>query len=244
MKETAYFLDKVGDKNRKANYINHNLSKYKTLFDPFNDERVVFESTPDYIYSTNALEGLSKIDPLPRILFIYRNPTERIFSEYKFHRYKTKFFKGSFSDYLGWNGETFCSEYFERGKIVSLMNKWYEVFGDNLIVFNFKDLHHPKQFITKLCRLLAIDHQFYADFDFTIKNATFGLRNRKLHLIGLKLQSFVPHWLRKTIIPIYYRFNKTSLPDKTSSEVELLEKLKEAYAEETIDKIKAKVIEV
>jgi len=242
-KETNYFSDKIGSLNNKANYIQHHLSKYESVFPEYDGERIVFESTPGYINSPIALEGLLKLDPPPIILFIYRDPVERIYSEFTFHKYKTKFFKGSFSDYVGWNGHDFSGDYFEKGKIVDHINNWNKKFGENVNVFMFKELKkNPKHFMKKLCGVINIDHSFYNDFEFSTKNATFGLRNRHLHLIALNAQKRIPSSIKKLLIPVYYRFNKTKIPNKTAVDSQLLEALNRAYHDQSLDNIKAKIV--
>ncbi|NQZ78540.1 MAG: sulfotransferase domain-containing protein, partial [Ekhidna sp.] len=232
VKETNYFLDRVGDNNRNANFIDHGLSRYSTFFEKYNGEKVVFESTPGYIFSTTAIRELSQLNP--KIVLIFRDPAERLYSEFTFHCYKTKFFKGSFSDYVGWDGETFSGIYFERGKVTTLTNEWADQFGENVFVFKFDSLKQPKLFMKRLCQVLDISDSFYENFDFTRKNETFGLKNRKLHLMALKIQSYTPKWIRKPLIPIYYSFNKSKIPSKTPEEIDLIKRLKSAYINETL----------
>ncbi len=191
------------------------------------------------MFSDIALNNIKRIKSHPKLLFIYRDPTKRIFSEYRFHRYKTKRFQAEFKDYVGWNGEKFNGEYYERGKIVSHINKWIKQYGEErIIIIPFDGLtQHPRDIMVHLSDLLDINPEFYKEYSFDQKNETFGLRSRRIHNVALNIRRYFPNFLRNIIRSAYYSFNKTALPATTSEENYLLDKLRVAYENENYDSL-------
>ena len=83
MKESRYFLEShynisSGRKTKQE------ASSFKDLFPECNNSQVRFEATPDYLYSQNAIEKISDELAHVKLVFILRDPVDRLFSWFKF----------------------------------------------------------------------------------------------------------------------------------------------------------------
>ncbi len=233
IKETQYFFHKVTAVNREANYIEHGLTRYESLFRCDEKRQIVFEATPDYFYSDTAFDHLDELPTLQKIVFIHRNPAERLFSEYRFHKFKTKHFDGDFRAYAGYQNGDFLGEPFQRGKTTDLLEKWTSKYGkEKILVYGFEALSQPLVFMEKLCTDLNLDSSFYRNFDFQIKNETLVVRNRNLHALAYKIKKQMPSFLANKLQPVYRLLNQSTPPTMSEDDQFVLEKLKEAYADQ------------
>ncbi|WP_370087617.1 sulfotransferase domain-containing protein [Ekhidna sp.] len=232
-KETHFFADHINSYNQSCNYIEHGMSAYNRLFSEVENERIIMEATAGYIDSTNAFEAIPSLDSNPLLFFIYRNPVERIWSEYVFMKYKTKDFKGDLMEYLGYDGNRFSGKNFERGKIVSLINKWIEKVGrDRVYVFDFSDLKRPLYLMRMMCGILKIESGFYDSFSFEKLNESYRVRNRAFHLSAMSIKKIIPKKMTQFASEIYFKLNGSSLPEITAKEKHILSELGKHYADQ------------
>ncbi len=233
IKETQYFFHKVTPVNREANYIEHALDRYESLFPCDEKKQIVFEATPDYFYSDTAFERLDEIPTLQKIVFIHRDPAERLFSEYKFHKFKTKHFGGEFREYSGYESGQFSGERFSNGKTTDQLKKWISKYGkEKVLVYDFNSLSDPLNFMSKLCSDLNLDNSFYKGFNFKIKNETIVVKNQNLHSIAYKVKKRMPSFLAELLQPVYRGLNQSPTPKSSEDDLFILEKLKEAYKDQ------------
>jgi len=240
-KETFYFSENISGVNRSENYLSHGLSRYSEVFEACKNASVFFEATPNYIFDSVAREQIPKLGNDLKVMFIYRDPAERLWSEYRFKRYKKRTFSGSFEDFIGLQGNQCHGHFFERGKILDLINDWSDKMGKSQVwVFHFDDLKkHPRAFMQKMSSLLGIDDTFYKDFVFEKKNETYALRTPKLHRAALKIRKALPDGVKNLLLPLYWKINRTSVPPATPREMEVLALLREAYNDQQFDRIRA-----
>ena len=90
-KELCFFYDKdwpLWNKKVKYNYHLNGLEKYQNLFEHCKsvNAKVVIEATPNYLYSRTALNVIPTLNPRPKILFILRKPSDRVYSIYQFFK--------------------------------------------------------------------------------------------------------------------------------------------------------------
>ncbi|WP_425392309.1 sulfotransferase family protein [Ekhidna sp.] len=233
IKETFFFDDYINAYNKNLNFKNHGLSSYAKYFDGNNGEKILFEASTSYINSSTALEQIPLLHSNPKVLFVFRNPIDRIVSEYLFLKEKKQSVTVSFEDYLGWNGTDFTSLQFRRGKVVSQMNKWIKRMGeDNVIIIRFEDLKRPHILMNKLSELLRIDADFYSTYDFKKLNETFKVKNRTLHEVARRLGNRLPEPIKSTILKTYMKMNVSKV-DKSIISTTMLEQLKMAYHNES-----------
>ena len=241
VKETFYLADDISRFNENLNYKNDGLEGYKKHFTNCNDKsKIVFEATAPYIYFNTPLEVLPQLKPVPKIVFILREPARRLYSQFTFNKYKLKNFKGSFLEYISLGGEKFSGKHIEKGLFADYLEKWVAVFeAKNIKVLTLEQVMQDKvAAMQDLAKWLDIDPTFYNTFDFMKRNETFGVRSTGLHRLGLKLQPLVPYKLQEALIPLYQKLNGTAIPKISAEEERLVNELK-AYYKPANDKLKS-----
>lgn len=239
-KETYFLADGVSKFNRGLNYIENGLNAYSKHFEHWNGESIRVEATAPYIYMDNPIEILPKLESKPKVIAILRKPAERLYSHYKFNRYRMKNIDMSFEEYLNpENIPTGWKDYLEQTDYPIWIEKWQKAMGkDNVLVYQMEEMHKDKvQFMKRVARDLSIDPSFYESFDFFHRNKTVAVKSKKLHRLGLKLEPLVPQWLQEKIIPIYLGMNSSKVPGITEEEKALKEKVTRDYAT-SVNKLK------
>lgn len=90
IKETYFLFDKVMNLNKDANIHEHGWEGYESLFNHCKGESIKVEATPVYFNRQTPLFRIPDIKPLPKVIFMVRNPVQRIFSFYRFQKYRQK----------------------------------------------------------------------------------------------------------------------------------------------------------
>lgn len=222
-KETAFFSDTISKGNINCNFHQHDLVSYARLFPFYKNEKIVIEATPDYIFSKTAISQIPNLESNPLVLFIHRNPSDRIVSEYKFHKYKTKRFNGSLNQFI--NQEQV------RNKVdpYPFYTRWIEK-TNNLKILLFDDLRdNPKKLILSLSGLLEIDGTYFESFDFEAKNESLALKNKRLHDLSYRISNKIPQALKQALAPIYFRFNSSKIPPLNADDMNTVSELRNRF---------------
>ncbi len=235
VKETYHFFQRDEEENGIKIFSEADFSHYQTYFkDCSENMKCIVEATPEYLYSESAINAFKKIEKPIKFLFIYRDPADRMFSDYQFHRYKTKRFKGSFEKYIGYNQGIFEGKKTKQGFYKKFLNNWINAFGsDRIIQRTFDDLKkNPVQFMKSLAEDIGIDAEEFERLNLLQKNKTVKIRNRNLHMKLLKFTKILPQQMIDTLSPIYYTINSGAIPKKTDKEKKLIKELRRYYASE------------
>jgi hypothetical protein len=194
-------------------------------------KRYLLEASPSYIYGKEIIAQRIKKDlgDEVKIIFIFRNPVDRLFSFYE--RKKANAFltdNVSFKDYVKKSlqmSETEINEHREdeealfirgirEGFYIDYLLPWMEQFGDHLKIMFFEDLkNNASAFMQEICQWLALDFGVYLPNDFRVENQTIGYRNRWLHKTFLTInKKFEPFWrknvqLKRTLRALYKGVN-------------------------------------
>ena len=234
-KETYHFFVKDEEEKGIQQFSETHFDDYKKYFKECKaNHKVIVEATPDYLYSESAIKAFSQFEVTPKFLFIYRDPVERMYSDYLFHRYKTKRRTVDFDEYIGFKPESsFSGKKVKQGYYEKYLRKWIEAFGqDNIITMHFENLKkNPNEFMQNLCKRIEIDPSFYQKLTLDPKNKTVKIKNRYLHLILLKVIKFIPKSIIQRVRPIYYKLNSSPVPKKNEKDSLLLNHLRNHYAE-------------
>ena len=222
VKETYYFYDDANADSPFPNYNANGWEKYESLFKGHTSEKVILEASPGYIFAKLAAEKLTEIADLKMIL-IHRKAADRLFSDFQFNKYKTKKFNGSFANYLGYDGRHFGNKVLGEADLTTHIERWTKHMDPSRVrIIRFDELSaDPLLTMQKLATFLGIDAGYYTSYAFSRKNETFGLKNRPLHLLALKIKRYTPSIVQKLITPIYYSFNKTAIPPVSVDEKRL-----------------------
>ena len=210
IKETDFFRhDHTGDLAVDAR-------RYASYFEHCNpSSRVVLEASPGYLgEAATVAPRLRALVPDVKVLFILRDPVERLYSSYNFHRGKLDLPASmSFDDYL-----KHCLDYDCRvgEPQPSGLDPWYlkvlrfgcyvesiaafraQLPAEHLKVMFFESLREDAHaFMVELSGYLCIDPGFWSGFEFHKSNVTFSGRNRTLHRLAMRINAIAEPIMRR-----------------------------------------------
>lgn len=196
IKETNFFLKEyLGSKDQDA-------SHYARYFDGCSREmRHFMEASPNYMRDAEVVaERMAVVVPDARILFVLRDPIDRLISFYKFNIGKLKLPADlTFDEYV------FRCRQYERGEAVPdvRIDQWrlegvrtgryslylkpfVRAFGKARVgVFLYEELRDDAHgFMGRVCGNLGLDAAFYSDFAFERRNASFRAKMGWLHKVA------------------------------------------------------------
>ncbi len=190
---------------------------------------IVMEASPAYLAEAPVVAPrMAQLLPDVKLLFILRNPIDRLYSSYKFHLGKLNIPATiSIEDYvnkclaydrdpasaseLGIN--EWCLKALSVGRYVDSLGPFFEAFPrQNIHVMFFDELERDaRQFMRDLSAFLQIDVEFWDRYQFTKENVTFSVRNKSLHRFAMFLNRTGEQFLRRrptlkrTVTSMYYR---------------------------------------
>lgn len=215
VKETFYLMDEGHPLLRRgSNFHTRGLEGYAEFFgDCGLGARVVFEATTHYMYQRTAIEVLSKLPTPPRIVFMLRKPSERVYSSFRYSQNNLANVRAdlTFARFIelskesgGGGGAALedaagASAFVLRNDIgfsryVEYVSPWVARFGrERVHVLLFEDLRaNPRAFMKDFAARVRLDPSFYDAYDFPLKNETFGVRYPSLHRGVRRLNELVP----------------------------------------------------
>ncbi|MBR9921970.1 MAG: sulfotransferase domain-containing protein [Bacteroidetes bacterium] len=235
-KETGFLLDDVFEFNRESNFINHGIEGYKSFFRECHSGKLLIEASPQYLSQKKIPKEFVRVIPenrIPKMVFILRKPSDRIYSQYRFDCFTRKILPPlNLKEYLSTSRGKYVVE---TTNYYSSLLFWKSIIGiDKIFLVIFEDLvKREKGVMEELSQFMGIDPGFWSEYTFFRSNRTVGVKNLTIHdwlIKGLNSKSF--RMLKKYIRPIYYRLNGFSLPEKTPSDIEILEAINRSlYAE-------------
>jgi len=228
----------------------------------FNTYSNYFKKCPrnaDYIMeaSTGYLHGGIKVAkriktmfPGVKLLFMLRNPTDRLYSYYNhmvsklvsdfdntitFNEYVEKCFEHVNNGINLGQSKTNHLHFaaLSHGRYATYINEYFQIFPREQIKIMFYEKlnNNPKLFMYRLCDFLEIDKDFYNLYTFSKLNVTFSSKLKFLHTLALtannKLERYTRRYpgIKRKIVSIYKYFNeekvkKTVISDKTRASLE------------------------
>jgi hypothetical protein len=227
VKETFFFADEVNRFNKNANIIEHSLEAYSSYFNSkeSDQKKVRLEATAPYIYFENALEHIPKLPSKPKVIFVLREPSARLYSQYRFERFRTKRIQ------MTWEEYSKNDKLILHGDYEYYLKKWVKSLGkDRIYVCTFESLvSDPKECIGDMSSFLGINSVFYDNYNFIQHNETVAIKNKLIHRLGLTLQRYVPHGIQEKILPLYLKINSGKMPLKDPSDKKILKSVKSDY---------------
>jgi hypothetical protein len=185
-KETRFFLNSNYPLPLIRSYEKNNLDAYNEFFRHCCEESVRVEATPDYLYSAGTPEKIRTCLPSSKIIFILRDPVDRLISWYKFAKERGMLAKRcSFEEYVRFQvkpdtlGRKQHTLAMEQGRYFRYIKRFYDEFGeDRICVVFFEDISlNPREVTLKICKFAGIDPGFYKNYEFKVFNKTFAVKN-------------------------------------------------------------------
>jgi hypothetical protein len=253
MKEPFYLMDEEHPRRRThRNYHDYGLDGYERFFKNCKeDHKIVLEATTHYIYQETAREVLASLPTKPRIVFVLRKPSERLFSSFWYTKNNQGRVQGdiSFADFVGflrnpstapegwvWGSSAYVlPRDLQYGRYVEYLCKWRESVGqDRIHIILFENLRSdPKREMVELCGWLGLDASFYDSYAFPVRNPTRSLRSLGLHRIVKALADQVrTAALKEPFKPFYFALQTrqvTSSIARSDADKALLKELDEQF---------------
>ena len=196
------------------------------------DRPVVMEASPGYLGEAAVVAPRMRLlTPGTRLLFILRDPIDRLYSSYHFHRGKLNLPQElSFEDYVDR-----CLRFERQGVSPAELglDEWYlkvlrfgsyadfiAIYRSKLPVRNIKVMffeslrHDARAFMTELSAFVGIDQGFWEEFEFRKSNVTFSARLKGLHRIAMLANRAAEPVLRRypgikqSLVSTYKSFNQ------------------------------------
>ncbi len=227
IKETNFFLRTTESKS--------DLDGYSSHFEHCSGDRykIIMEASPLYVYGGRKIaRALSECLGLIKIVFILRDPIDRLHSWYK-HIKGTRLSREDicFEDFarrglidfknvsprnseriIDISSNNVCLMGIEQGIYVDFLDQWYSVFGDNVKVCFFEHLtNKPLLFMTELCDWLGLDSSIYLSRTFSAENRSVIPRSKFVRQIAERIntkfeKNLRRHYKTKKYLRSFYRF--------------------------------------
>lgn len=226
VKEPFYLMDDEHPlRQLHRNYHDYGLAGYEELFSNCKKHhKIVAEATTHYIYQQTAMDVLSALPTKPKLVFVLRKPSERIFSSFGYTknnqgRVRPDMTFAEFIDHLKSEPEDAARDWVwgashyllprdvTHSRYIDYLSQWRDRVGsDRMRILLFETLRaDPRPVLEELCLWLGIDSSFYGSYPFPARNRTMALRNRQLHSMVLALASKVPlRRLKAPLKPLYF----------------------------------------
>lgn len=226
VKETGFFVRECSGDSSKEKV---KLSRYFAHCD--GNAKIRVEASTSYLaLGQEAIPRIREILGEPRILFILRNPIDRIYSYFNFHAGHLSIPDTvSFEEYL-----LLCQKYnsgeigaeqvpFDEWHLRALAyGRYSEFLKDYLREFSvekvkvmfYEDLKKdPKSFMKEISEYAEIEAEFYDNYGFEKANVTFSSKSQALHKFAVSinrgLESFLRQrpFLKSKLVAAYKKIN-------------------------------------
>jgi hypothetical protein len=152
------------------------------------------EATPYTLYTAGAPAHIGAVAPDATLLFILRDPVQRLYSDYRLHRERGKrIASGSFADFIEGQDELGTPTLVDLGLYYRYLRPFREHFEhDRVMVCFFEELTAgPRREVQRLCHTLGLDPSFFDGYRFTVHNDAGALRSARLHRFAMRLEPVV-----------------------------------------------------
>jgi hypothetical protein len=176
---------------------------------------VLMEASPGYLgEAAKVAPRMRALAPEAKVLFILRDPIDRLNSSYHFHRGKLNLPQSlTFGDYVGR-----CMDFDQGAKGAQELgiDEWYlkvlrfGCYADFIALFRaqlppanvkimfFEALREDERaFMVELSGFLGIDGGYWTQFEFRKSNVTFSGRNKLLHRAAMRLNALTEPAMRR-----------------------------------------------
>lgn len=188
-KEPRFFLDRTYPLPAKFR-IDDGIDKYFSYFEKI-DAPVYLESSPDYLYSINAASLISDNLKNAHVVFILRDPIDRLLSWYGFAKQTNRLkenvgLEDFVADQLALGINEDCPQHMrslEQGKYSNYLKLYMDALGaERVHVVWFEELKHdPRKIVEEICSFLGLSSDCYNSYQFKVENQTVEMRSAAIH---------------------------------------------------------------
>lgn len=210
VKETDFFRNLyTGDRAK-------DVASYASYFESCTHEvPIIMEASPGYL--GNGEEVATRIHtliPRTKLLFILRNPIDRMYSSFNFHISKLNLNADlSFEEYIDkciaydsgqkTPTELGIGEWYLKvisfGRYADYLKYYYQQFPESQIkVMFFEDMQRDvSSFMRELCQFLEISTDYFDNYNFKKINVTYESKVKWLHKVAVNLNARTERFLRQ-----------------------------------------------
>lgn len=186
IKESRFFWKGSYPLKKEGVNIDDGIESYESIFFDKPNSKYRIEATPDYLYSKESAHLINKNLNDVRMVFIVRNPIERVISWYKFAKQLNlitsdvtidEFVSNQLNETSPKNVQHLLAV--EQGLYGKYITDYINEFGkDRIKVVSYELLSmQPKLVLDEICAFLNIDSSYYSDYDFKILNQSVNVTN-------------------------------------------------------------------
>ena len=187
IKEVRFFLDPGYPLPSTGRFNGSNLQEYDKFFKKCDDDidRIRLEATPDYLYSESAVH-IASLLPKSRIVFVLRDPVERMISWYTYALQRGFIAKTvSFDQYVKEQCEISVTRStpihlraLDQCRYWKYLPQFQQAFGNRMLTVDFVDLaKRPSVVFSRLCEFAGIaDNALNVD-QLVAGNASYATRS-------------------------------------------------------------------
>lgn len=231
LKETCFFLDPGYPRKIRLRY-KDGLENYESYFNHCENQKIRLEATPVYLYSHGTPEKIKRSLPNVKLIFILRDPIDRLVSYYRFERQANVIPSHiSFEDFVMTqleNGKPVDSlpiymRALEEGNYAKYLEPFFDTFDkDEIFIIHYDELKdNPFVLLESISCFVGIESGFYKNYKFDVYHSSMTMRFPIFHGFYLKLRSKMRKSMheRKNIRillrnfqqwlePIYFKLNR------------------------------------
>jgi hypothetical protein len=155
------------------------LDWYLAHFPASNEQRPMGEVAPTYFASANARERIAKLLPNAKVVCVFRNPVERVFSLYRLKRAygmsRWAFDQAILED----------PELLESGRYATHLKAWFKAMGEQqVLVAVYEDLKRdPQKYLNTITDFIGVARISLVDSQLRFINASEGLTHPRSYFL-------------------------------------------------------------
>lgn len=218
------FMASVKETHFFSQHYEQGIDWYQRQFMGYGNEKIIGEFSTSYLMDKSVPERIQTILPNAKLLFIFRNPIERAFSNYWFSlSLGTQVGGRSFSDVI--HSEEGFMKYIVPGFYYDHVSEFLEYFDQQQVFVMFTEnlKRQPLVEIQRCYEFLGVDSSFQPDVHSIFNRTVFASNNyrKKIDSNWLSFKSslkpfflWLPNDIRKTFSKVEQTFRNSFLGDE------------------------------
>lgn len=206
-KEVRFLMDPDDELCPQNNIGSSGIEAWSSLYHDRGegDFDIWLDASPQYQYQAVARETIAQLDPQPKVLFIVRRPSQRLYSMYQYARYQHRALSqissfGQFIDEVrspqlgSFKRQRMLLNAWEDSQYDRLVEQWSAILRPgNLFVTSVEELAQSKDdVLTQLASWLGIDPLGLTDAQVERSNPTTLTKSRLVRKYGSRLARLLP----------------------------------------------------
>lgn len=253
-KESRFFLEDEYPVALRDIHFNRG-NDYGELF-KCGDGMHTLEATPDYLYSNYAANKIKETCKKVKLVFILRNPIDRLISWYNFSKQNGDLPENiTFKEYVENQSEHSPVQWLRalvQGRYIDYIDEYENLFGkEKILIVLYDDLKdNLTKTMVEIAEFLEIQSDFFLTYQFEIHNKSVQSKSQLLARVYRRLgglRKFFVHYpvlhrllkklKKRTLDPIYNKINSAPVKNEFFPE-SLIRDLKEYYRDSNDDLFK------